>query len=96
MLKILKVKGDSLYPDYTNGDFVVIAKSPFCAGRIRVDDVVAFHQVHYGLMIKKVAAVLPEGLNVRGSLVESIDSRQFGLVPRQDVIGKVIWHIRQS
>ena len=95
MLKILKVKGDSLYPDYKNGDFVVIAKSPFCTGRIHVDDVIAFNQVQYGLMIKKVAAVLPEGLNVRGSLVESIDSRQFGLVPRQDVIGKVIWHIRQ-
>mgnify|MGYP000858392723 CR=1 FL=1 len=95
MIKVLKIKGDSLYPQYKNGDFVIIARSPFLFGKIKVGDVIAFHHDQYGMMIKKVVKIQGNGYDVRGSMVESIDSRQLGLIPFESVLGKVIWHIRQ-
>ena len=95
MIKVLKIKGDSLYPQYKNGDFVIIARSPFLFGKIKVGDVIAFHHAQYGMMIKKVLEIHSNGYDVRGSIVESVDSRQLGLMPFNTVLGKVIWHIRQ-
>jgi signal peptidase I len=95
MLRFMKVKGESLYPDYRNGDFVLVAKSPLPFNKVKPGDIIVFNQPQYGMMIKRVSKVSSHGLDVRGSLVESIDSRFFGLVPLKDVLGKVIWHIRQ-
>jgi type IV secretory pathway protease TraF len=41
--------------------------------------------------------VLDEGreFEMRGTLIESTDSRNFGPVPRERVLGVVIWHIRR-
>ena len=58
---------------------------------------VVFRQPGYGTLIKRVHRVLDEGraFEVRGTQIESTDSRNFGPVPRERVAGKVIWHIRQ-
>lgn len=95
MFKLFKIKGESLYPEYRNGDYVLVAKSPFAFSRIRIGDVIAFQQVKYGLMIKRVSALSEDDdfVEVRGSVIESVDSRRFGPVNKEDVIGKVIWHI---
>ena len=57
---------------------------------------IVFRQPGYGMLIKRVDKVLDAGraFEVRGTQVESIDSRNFGSVPRERVLGKVIWHIR--
>lgn len=97
MLKFLKVAGESLSPEYREGDFVLIAKIPFLLNRLAIDDVVAFNHPEYGLMIKKVIAIEPgqDELFVVGTHEHSIDSRHFGSIRRSDLVGKVIWHIRQ-
>lgn len=96
MLRLLKVAGNSLLPHYQDGDYVLVAH-PVLAGGIRPGDVVAFHHDVYGVMIKKVAQVLPQekALFVVGTHGASVDSRRFGPISRSTVLGKVIWHIRQ-
>lgn len=98
MLRLLKVRGNSLCPDFLEGDYVLSAKVPFPAGRIRAGDVIVFRQPGYNtLMIKRVDQVLDQGksFRVRGTQIDSTDSRDFGPVARDHLIGRVIWHIRQ-
>ena len=97
MLRILKVSGGSLTPEFLEGDFVLIAKIPFLLNRLKVDDIVAFRHSEYGVMLKKVAVLDPEGeqIFVVGTHDQSVDSRRFGPIQRADLLGKVIWHIRQ-
>ena len=97
MLQLLKVHGHSLYPQVRDGDYVVVAKRFFRSGKIKVGDLIVFHQPGYGRLIKRVQRVLDDGkaYDVRGTQIESTDSRDFGPIACQAVSGKVIWHIRQ-
>ena len=47
------------------------------------------------MMIKKVSRVAEDGkeIYVVGTHENSVDSRQFGAVRKDALIGKVIWHI---
>jgi signal peptidase I len=98
MLKILKVSGDSLTPEYQEGDFVLIAKIPFLLNHLKPNDVVVFQHQDYGVMIKKIDFVLPGGneVFVTGTHDYSVDSRRFGPIKKDDLIGKVVWHTRKS
>jgi signal peptidase I len=98
MLRLLKIRGHSLYPDFQDGDYVLIAKTSFPFGKIRAGDVIVFHQPGFSFMIKRVQDVIDDGraFMVRGTQVYSTDSRNFGAVPKERVQGKVIWHIRQK
>jgi hypothetical protein len=95
MLRLLKVTGNSLYPEYEQGDFVVVSKIPFFFAPARPGDVVAFRQPGYGLLIKLVESVdAARGeLTVAGTQPDSVDSRLFGPVPKKALVGKVIWHV---
>jgi len=97
MLRILKVAGDSLAPEYQQGDFVLVSKIPFLFFPPSPGNIIAFHQPGYGLLIKRIENISSDGgVNVIGTHPESIDSRVFGTVRRGDIIGKVIWHIRKT
>ena len=95
MLKFVKILENSLLPEYQEGDFVLIAKIPFCFDSVRRGDVVVFRHPRYGMMIKKVSHVAGRGnqIYVMGTHENSVDSRQFGTVSKDAIIGKVIWHI---
>ena len=96
MLRLLKVRGASLWPDFQDGDYVLAAGVPFPAGKVRAGDVIIFSQPGYGSLIKRVERVLEggEAYVVRGTQIDSSDSRNFGPVPKARVSGKVIWHIQ--
>jgi nickel-type superoxide dismutase maturation protease len=95
MCRLLKVHGDSLIPDYQEGDFVLVSKIPFLFASPRPGQVVAFHMPPYGTLIKRVEQVLEGGHSffVAGTHPLSVDSRQFGPVSRQALLGRVVWHI---
>ena len=95
MLRLIKVTGESLSPEYKEGDYVVITTIPFFLNRVQAGDVIVFRQPHFGTMIKKVKRLLAsgDGFYVSGTHELSVDSRQFGSIPRQALLGKVIWHI---
>jgi signal peptidase I len=97
MLRFMKVRGDSLTPEYREGDFVLVSKIPFLLVPPSPGDVIAFRQPGYGLLIKRIQNISPDGsLNVIGNHPESVDSRVFGNVRREDILGKVVWHIRKA
>lgn len=97
MCRLLKIHGDSLFPDYQEGDFVLVSKIPFLFFAPRIGQVIAFHLPPYGTLIKRIDQVLEDGdaFFVIGSHPYSVDSRQFGPVRRRSIIGRVIWHIPQ-
>lgn len=96
MIKILRVEGRSLEPDFQEGDYVVISKIPLLWRKACPGDVVAFHKPPYGLLIKRVEYLTPGGeLFVLGTHAASVDSLQFGPVRPQDILGKVIGHVKK-
>ena len=97
MLRLLKVSGSSLLPEYRDGDFVLVSKIPYLFGAIKPGDVIAFRHQRYATLIKQVHSVAPERdeIYVIGTHEHSLDSRQFGPIGRKDVLGKTIWHIRK-
>ena len=97
MLRVLKIRGNSLAPEFSQGDFVLVSKIPFFLTPPSPGDVIAFHQPGYGLLIKRIQNLIQDGgVNVIGNHPESVDSRIFGPVKQQHIIGKVIWHIRKN
>ena len=94
MLKLIRISGNSLYPEFKKGDFVLVSKIPFLFGRVRPGDVVAFRHPDYDLMIKKVEAISADGdeFTVVGSHLASTDSRHFGPVKKGQMVGKVWLH----
>jgi signal peptidase I len=96
MLRLFRVRGDSLTPEFHNGDFVITSKIPFLFTLPLPGQVVAFRHPAYGLMIKQVTGVDPEArtVEVQGSAPGSVDSREFGPVPLSRLVGRVIAHIR--
>jgi signal peptidase I len=97
MPKFLKITGNSLSPEYQEGDFVLVSKIPFWLVSPSEGNIIAFRQPGFGLLIKRIQQVLPDGsVNVIGTQPESIDSRVFGPVRRENILGKVIWHIRKG
>jgi len=97
MLGFFKVTGNSLSPDYQEGDFVLLLKIPFFLNRLKEGDIVVFQHPYYGVMIKKIErfSLDREKIYVIGTHPDSIDSRKFGPILRIDLVGKVICHIRR-
>ena len=98
MLRLLKVSGESLSPEYQDGDFVLVAKIPLLFKSLHLGDVIAFHHDIYGTMIKQVEDISTDCQRfiVIGTHENSVDSTQFGTISRDVIIGKVIWHIKRK
>ena len=90
------MRGASLWPDYHEGDYVLMAGVPFPGGKVKAGDVIVFQQPGYGTLIKRVVRVYPDErqYEVRGTQVSSTDSRNFGPVKQASISGKVVYHIR--
>ena len=97
MLRLIKVTGDSLYPEYQNGDFVITSKIPVLFGSLRTGDVVVFVHQPYGLLIKRIERVddTESRFFVVGTQLHSVDSREFGWINRREILGKVLYHTRK-
>ena len=95
MPKLLRISGNSLHPIFQDGDFVLVSKIPYLFGTIVVGDVVAFRHGVHGTMIKIVDSIAPDGhqITVKGTYPGSVDSDTFGPIIKQDIVGKVVWHI---
>jgi signal peptidase I len=95
MFRLIMVTGESLSPSYLEGDYVVVATIPFLLQRINAGDIIVFRHDTYGMMIKQVESVdnPEERVYVIGTDPNSVDSRRFGPIRREDITGKVIWHI---
>lgn len=94
MLRILKITGNSMSPDYQEGDFVLLATCAHVIRHLKVGDTIIFEHKLYGTLIKRIASFDPGTAEayVEGTRPDSLDSRRLGTI-RPDVIqGKVIAH----
>ena len=83
------MRGNSMLPSLLPGDRLVVVRR-----RVRVGDVVAVRdpRAHDRVMVKRVAAVGAEGLEVLGdNPAESTDSRQFGPIRADRVVGVAVY-----
>lgn len=83
------VVGDSMAPTYRAGDWVLVRRTR----RVRPGDVIAAPDPRdpRRLLVKRIAATRPGGWHVEGDNAQaSTDSREFGPVAPDTVIGKVV------
>jgi nickel-type superoxide dismutase maturation protease len=95
MFKLIKVKGNSLTPEYDQGDYVIVTTLSFVLRALKSGDIVVFNHPVYGTMIKRIQSIDPQTreLFVIGTHPQSTDSRTFGTIPQSWLFGKVLWHI---
>lgn len=94
MFRILKVSGDSMSPDFQEGDFVVLTTIPFFLNRLKTGDNIVFEHKFYGTLIKRIASFDPETTEayVEGTNSDSLSSLRLGTIRRDAIRGKVIAH----
>jgi len=89
MIEILKVKGKSMLPFAKNGDFVLVLKF-LKAKKGRV--VLARDPRDKRLIMKRVESVKRDRIFLLGdNKPGSTDSRHFGPVSKNDILGTVFW-----
>ncbi|MBL4729828.1 MAG: S26 family signal peptidase [Sulfurimonas sp.] len=93
MLKIFKIKGNSLYPLYLDGQLVVCIKV-YKFYKLKTNNVIVFSKEGYGQMIKRIEKIVDDKYFVQGTGIDSIDSRDFGLVALEDISYKVIYKVK--
>jgi hypothetical protein len=95
MLKLIKITGSSLAPEYNEGDYLVTITISFVLRALKPGDIVVFKHPVYGTMVKQIRSIDPQAkeIFVIGTHPESTDSRHFGPIPQNWLTGKVLWHI---
>lgn len=95
MLRLFRIRGHSLEPEYQPGDFVLASKIPFLFHLPKIGDVIIFKHPEIGNLIKHIENIDPDTdqVIVLGTHPYSVDSRQFGPISRHQILGKVLWHI---
>ncbi len=90
MFKLIRIRGRSLQPELQDGD-VVLSFTIRRLWRLGPGALVLFRQPPYGLLVKKVDHLLPDGrLFVVGTAATSVDSYEFGPISPAQVEGVVI------
>jgi nickel-type superoxide dismutase maturation protease len=93
VLRRVEVAGDSMLPALAPGDRLLVLRHP--RWRWRAGQLAAFsdpRDANALLLVKRVVAVTPGGLDVRGdNPAASTDSRTFGPVPRSLTVGPVLY-----
>ena len=90
LLKILRIHGHSMEPVIKNGSAVFVSSVPFILRNPKKDDIVAL-KFEDKIFIKRIRSVLEDKYYLEGdNKRDSLDSREIGLVNRENIVGKVL------
>jgi len=94
MLKLIKITGSSLEPEYHEGDYLVTTSLPFILRLLKSGDIVVFKHPVHGTMVKQIQQIDPQAgeIFVVGTHPNSTDSRHFGPIPQTWLTGKILLH----
>lgn len=87
------VRGDSMAPAFCDGDQVFVARLRTHDTLAVGDVVVARHPFQKMLIIKRVEAIHDQRVTLAGSNPQSSDSRSFGDVTCDRILGRVTIHL---
>jgi len=92
-----RVSGRSMEPTYGDGSVLLISKGIIKLGIKREDVILALDPRDKRPLLKRIVGISGEGISIEGDNVnESTDSRVFGLVQKENIIGKVILEFPSS
>jgi nickel-type superoxide dismutase maturation protease len=89
---IYQVTGHSMEPTLREKDFVLVKKNN---PRVQfvVGDIILFLGPEEEVYIKRITAITDNQFLVHGDNPnDSIDSRDFGMIRKEQIIGKVVWY----
>ena len=84
MFKIAKVRGESMTPALSPGDYIIFTK----ARALRPGFVVLVDHSKYGLIVKRISSVQTDGVFLQGDGPESTSSEAMGLIPHERLRGR--------
>jgi nickel-type superoxide dismutase maturation protease len=90
------IEGESMWPTLNEGDAVLVQPT---STALEGDIVLANHPYKSSVkIVKRVAEILPDGaLILKGdNPIESTDSRSFGSISKNDVVGRVVCRLRRA
>jgi len=91
MFRLMKIEGQSKAPYLHHNDFVLTSRLFLSC---RVGDVVVVDHFLYGIIIKKIRHIAPDGqLWLIGEHPTSLESERIGWVSPRRVLGKVVFRI---
>jgi len=91
LLSKFKVSGHSMEPTIKNGQYVLISKIPYFFSEPDVKEIVAFKK-NQKILIKRIVKKTGDKYFLAGdNLKDSLDSRSFGFVSKNDILGKVMY-----
>jgi nickel-type superoxide dismutase maturation protease len=85
------VRGNSMQTTYESGDTIYVNRLAYLFKKPKMGDIVVIKHPHKNIrLIKRVVKMVPEGYFVTGDNRRySADSRYFGPIKHQNIIGKV-------
>ncbi|MGO3346214.1 MAG: S24/S26 family peptidase [Marinomonas sp.] len=91
MFRLIKVLGNSMAPRLHDSDFVFTSRF---YPHLKVGQIIVVDHALYGLIIKKVLHIAPDGqLWLGGENVQSLSPERIGWVSSKRIVGKVIGSI---
>jgi nickel-type superoxide dismutase maturation protease len=89
-----RIQEESMTPKYNPNDLILVNKIAYQFKNPRIGDEIAFKRPGGKVYFKKITKIKSKGYFVEGlNKKQSIDSRHFGLVKKEDIIGKVLYKI---
>lgn len=92
MLKVAKVKGNSMVPLFLNGDYVLGIRVFWPKSQLKIGDIVIVDTPIYGRIIKEIVHIDIDSSMVQlaGKNLESVSTKKMGNIPFQSIKWKVI------
>ena len=90
LLSRFKIKGHSMSPKFSEDDSVLVSSIPFMFVKPRKGDVVVFEKYNR-IYLKRIGKIKEDKYFLVGdNKKDSVDSRRFGFVNRNQIKGKVL------
>lgn len=92
------VSGSSMEPTYKAGDRLWVSRLLNILFKPEAGDVVVLRDPRDGrLVLKRIMKIAPDGYFMKGDNEnESTDSRTFGLIKKENIIGKVLFRYKKG